>query len=284
MMKAAFFACLVAVSSALQLLNTNPKGLTFSHLYAQFGTDYEVEGPLILAEPADLCETNTSLSYRDAIVLVLRGDCPFLLKAANAEALGAAAVVIGNNDPNFIETVLTMGVAADASEQVNIPVAAVSFQTYSLLKMIVSSWDEPAQPRANLGSVGSVESTPDDDSEDGRWNYGHGGKYGRRPHHVFIHMVVFALFLIITICCVRRLCRRLRERGARGSHPAYPGTVAQQQVQVGHPVQAVPMQMQMQPQAVPVSSLTAAYVQPQQAFSVQQGPVQAVEIRYVDSG
>lgn len=84
-------------------------GTDFEYLLANFGTAVPANGrppdqpslemALVLANPPDGCEPLAPLRDASTALLVRRGHCDFLTKAANAQAMGAIALVLSNLDP-----------------------------------------------------------------------------------------------------------------------------------------------------------------------------------------
>ncbi len=79
------------------------------------------------ASTADACSALPANSLAGKAALIRRGTCSFYIKAANAQAAGAAAVVLYNNAAGFI----TPTVAGTPS--INIPVVAISMDDGALL-------------------------------------------------------------------------------------------------------------------------------------------------------
>jgi hypothetical protein len=75
----------------------------------------------------DGCEANTS-SLTGKVALVQRGTCSFLIKVANAQAAGATAVIVINNQGG--DAVFTMG---GTDRKVRVPSVMVSQNTGALL-------------------------------------------------------------------------------------------------------------------------------------------------------
>ncbi len=105
---------------------------------ATFGPQtFDVTGNLVLVNDgqvvgadgatSDACETPfvNAAQVTGNIAFIDRGECFFADKAANAQAAGAVAVVIANNNPG--EGVINMG-APDNPPVVNIPLLLVSFE------------------------------------------------------------------------------------------------------------------------------------------------------------
>ena len=77
------------------------------------------------ASPSLGCVASPAGAYEDKIVFIRRGVCPFSDKVANAEAAGALAVIIVNND--MTGGIINMSAAEGVS--VGIPVFMINFQT-----------------------------------------------------------------------------------------------------------------------------------------------------------
>jgi hypothetical protein len=66
-------------------------------------------GIIKVADPIEACEGLTG-HYNDRIVLAIRGTCEFCKKAKAAQAAGAKAIMVANNDESLIHmTVGTCG-------------------------------------------------------------------------------------------------------------------------------------------------------------------------------
>jgi len=85
---------------------------------ADFGVQFRetagaaYSGALSLADPIEACETlhGDGERYQDKIVLAKRGACEFCKKAKSAQAAGAQAIMVANNDESLIHmTVGTCG-------------------------------------------------------------------------------------------------------------------------------------------------------------------------------
>ena len=67
------------------------------------------DGLIALADPIDACEP-LSGHYSNRVVLAKRGVCEFCVKAKEAQAAGAQAIMVANNDESLIHmTVGTCG-------------------------------------------------------------------------------------------------------------------------------------------------------------------------------
>mmetsp|Transcript_231 Transcript_231/g.476 ORF Transcript_231/g.476 Transcript_231/m.476 type:complete len:685 (+) Transcript_231:162-2216(+) len=86
-----------------------------------FSCDYQ---SLRIATPIDGCQVSArdkkKRVYRDSIVLVQRGVCPFIAKALNAQDAGAKGIVIVNTEENIFP------IKDPQAEKVQIPVVMVS--------------------------------------------------------------------------------------------------------------------------------------------------------------
>jgi hypothetical protein len=112
--------------------------LEFYHVRSAFSNPgVYASGPLVLAQPIDLCYIDNSLPFtcNGSIVLILRGgNCTFYLKTENAALLGAAGVVIANNQIEDPDRIVVMGSPNGMSDDLGIP--SVSITYYTFLKLI----------------------------------------------------------------------------------------------------------------------------------------------------
>ncbi|MCB0519466.1 MAG: T9SS type A sorting domain-containing protein [Lewinellaceae bacterium] len=100
-------------------------------ILADDGDDTDVNGDGILGTASDGCQTLLN-DMTGKIALIDRGECAFVLKAQEAQAAGAIAVIICNNDvanPDQIR-----GMAGDDMGTLSIPAAMVSYNNCSLIK------------------------------------------------------------------------------------------------------------------------------------------------------
>jgi hypothetical protein len=106
--------------------------------------------------PNDGCAALPAGSLEHRVVLVPRGSCPFTTKARNLQAAGAAAVIIGNNEPGVLP--LRMKGLGDEFEIVTVPVVMVGKEDYDALsdKVAAGGADEEVQ-RALLDVEMTVE-------------------------------------------------------------------------------------------------------------------------------
>ena len=94
--------------------------------------EFAVEGEMVRMmdggdDDKDGCETPTNAdALAGKIALVQRGNCNFTVKADNAQAAGAIAVVVANNDPESDQPV---GMAGDPADTRTIPAVGVSYQS-----------------------------------------------------------------------------------------------------------------------------------------------------------
>jgi cysteine-rich repeat protein len=88
---------------------------------------------LSVADPIEACSTLQGLShlYHDKIVMVKRGSCEFCIKAKMAQARGAMAVLIANED----ETLIHM-VPGTCGHEVEIPAVMIPHSAGNLLEMV----------------------------------------------------------------------------------------------------------------------------------------------------
>lgn len=66
-----------------------------------------LDATLVVAEPDNGCDPSwiNAEAVKGSIAVVNRGTCPFAVKATNAQAAGAIAVVVVNNQPGLINMV-----------------------------------------------------------------------------------------------------------------------------------------------------------------------------------
>ena len=109
----------------------------------------------------DACAALPAGSMTGQIVLISRGGCPFNQKAANAQAAGAAGVVIYNNISGTLTPSVTP--AATTPTVITIPVTGITLSDGALINarmdlgLVTLSWTNqltsPANPQANLVST-----------------------------------------------------------------------------------------------------------------------------------
>lgn len=97
----------------------------YDHRAATFGPQsFDLTSKLVIASPPRFCNVDLTDSIRTELsnagtllgawVLILRGDCSFAEKILNAQALGAAGVIVGDNRPIANSALFDMG--KDANE------------------------------------------------------------------------------------------------------------------------------------------------------------------------
>ena len=79
----------------------------YGHVVGNFGPQHSIYNftgiPWIADDTTDLCDENAVYSdMKDKVVLVLRGNCSFTQKVANAEKNKALAVLIGNTSDEYV--------------------------------------------------------------------------------------------------------------------------------------------------------------------------------------
>jgi Zn-dependent M28 family amino/carboxypeptidase len=107
-------------------------------------------------------------SYTGTIALILRGGCTFAIKAANAAAAGAAAVIVQNNDTANPDDLVngTLGAPADA----RVPTAGVSYNTGLALATeaaagpvtVLLDLEEFREPRTSVNVIAETRDGRDD--------------------------------------------------------------------------------------------------------------------------
>jgi len=129
----------------------------FDHVTAtNFGPSvYDVTGSLIIAEPEGLCELNPTFDPFDLIVLILRGNCTFYIKALNAQSLGAKAVVIANpltdtsdSTNDFISIGASKGMDVSLIHIPTVSITSLAFNTLVSILRLSSPTLPPAQANA----------------------------------------------------------------------------------------------------------------------------------------
>lgn len=94
---------------------------------AQFGYDfrnnYGVFGKVIQAEPFDACSTlHTEMSLHDRILVAKRGNCMFIDKARQAQAVGALGIIIiDSSEDSSHSTSALFAMSGDGVQDVRIP-------------------------------------------------------------------------------------------------------------------------------------------------------------------
>jgi hypothetical protein len=123
-------------------LTVSPLGKSLPTAGSDFGQGtYDVEGQLILAidgtpSTADACEPLVN-DVAGKILLVHRGSCTFKQKAVNAEAAGAIAILIANNQPGAPP--FPAGDDPENPTPVTIPVMAISMADGEALEAALAS-------------------------------------------------------------------------------------------------------------------------------------------------
>ncbi len=126
----------------LSISGISPTLVTQFYGSASFGpkaTSDNFAGSVVVAntgtgsDPADACTALPAGSLAGKVAYINRGTCAFELKAANAEAAGAVAAIIGNvassSDPGTAP-----GMAADPSANANIPTISVNLSDANRIK------------------------------------------------------------------------------------------------------------------------------------------------------
>jgi hypothetical protein len=112
-----------------------------------------INAPVVVAVPADGCEPiwENAEAVNGSIAVVDRGACPFADKAAHAQAAGAVAVVVANNQPGAV-----FAMAGNFSS-VTIPAVLITLEDGTTLKDSAA-----AMPTAtlNIGAPPSLALPP----------------------------------------------------------------------------------------------------------------------------
>ena len=117
---------------------TSPSGIAGDKPVAPglFGTPGDISGEVVAAETS-AGETSEGCTAGDIangaalsgkIALISRGTCPFTAKARSAEALGAIAVIVHNNNrelPESPEDLVRMAISPDEDDDISIPAVFV---------------------------------------------------------------------------------------------------------------------------------------------------------------
>ncbi|XP_024044229.1 signal peptide peptidase-like 5 isoform X2 [Citrus clementina] len=104
----------------------NVEGESFAGLTARFGLPLPSDAakafklPAVLSNPLNCCSTASKLS--GSIALSMRGDCAFTTKAEVAQAAGAAALVVINDEEDLYKMVCSEN---DTSLNISIPVLMI---------------------------------------------------------------------------------------------------------------------------------------------------------------
>lgn len=104
----------------------NVEGESFAGLTARFGLPLPSDAakafklPAVLSNPINCCSTASKLS--GSIALSMRGDCAFTTKAEVAQAAGAAALVVINDEEDLYKMVCSEN---DTSLNISIPVLMI---------------------------------------------------------------------------------------------------------------------------------------------------------------
>jgi len=111
-------------TSFFDVLEPEELRYTYALTASQFSPDFNVTGErkyLVLASPGCACGPITN-QVRDKVVLIQRGECSFVSKAARAQEAGAYGAIITDNDDKNDQLTISM-VDDQTNRQVNIPVA-----------------------------------------------------------------------------------------------------------------------------------------------------------------
>lgn len=116
-----------------------------------------------VTSPSDACTALPDGSLTGAVALIRRGGCAFYTKAANAEAAGAAAVIVYNNQAGTLSATVA---PPTGSPPVAIPVVTIGSAEGALLDSrldagpLTMTWgvESVSQPNAAGGTVSSFSS------------------------------------------------------------------------------------------------------------------------------
>jgi E3 ubiquitin-protein ligase RNF13 len=105
----------------------------YQHQDAVFGSQQDLEAPLFVAD-FNLCDASITGNVTGSIILVERGDCPFVDKAMRAQDLGCAGIIIGNSEQGG-DDLLRMGPTNEtASDAVKIHCVFISHTDLQLIR------------------------------------------------------------------------------------------------------------------------------------------------------
>mmetsp|Transcript_6990 Transcript_6990/g.10668 ORF Transcript_6990/g.10668 Transcript_6990/m.10668 type:complete len:332 (+) Transcript_6990:70-1065(+) len=130
-----FLALFLLGSCGLEI--TGPKEdqrAMFNHRTGDFGQQepYEVVGTLVTPNEQSLCsKVGDDENFNNSIVLAIRGNCTFYLKAVHAMNAGASAVVIGNNYTNDDEIFMSRSDGTENLPEVTIPTVFINGIDYA---------------------------------------------------------------------------------------------------------------------------------------------------------
>ncbi|XP_035790720.1 PRADC1-like protein [Anopheles albimanus] len=112
-----------------------------------FGTTYKAtSGKLVPAVPADACSTRFENAEQlvGNIALVERGDCSFLTKAINVEAVGGAAVIITEIDAESDDYDYYIEMVHDSTDRdTDIPAAFLLGKNGLIIRRTLSKLKQP---------------------------------------------------------------------------------------------------------------------------------------------
>jgi hypothetical protein len=124
-----------------------------------------VSGAVVAATPADACG-KVGAAVKGKVALISRGTCTFVDKVLNAQAAGATAVIIANNDAAKPDDIFTMG---GSSSRVRIPSVMIGYTSGNALRATSG-----ASATLRLKSVQPGQKDGDLDSDIVYHEYGHG--------------------------------------------------------------------------------------------------------------
>ncbi|HWO14142.1 MAG TPA: M36 family metallopeptidase, partial [Polyangiaceae bacterium] len=127
-------------TSALTVTSAQPPAVLATRPVSFAPTQFDVSGRVVRAEPADACESLVG-DYSGALVLVDGGFCDPAFQAANAQAAGAAGVIIGNlaDDPNPESPHYLFGIPP---EPIGIGVLSLGLTGADLLRQALAAGEE----------------------------------------------------------------------------------------------------------------------------------------------
>jgi len=125
--------CSWAASGLLVEFPADPtKDLLIEHRVALFGPQwgFNVEAPLVVASPLTLCERGSGYIASGSIVVAMRGNCTFYLKALLAQQAGAVGLVVSQTPDRDWEGLIRMAEPTDSPADITIPSVFISYADF----------------------------------------------------------------------------------------------------------------------------------------------------------
>jgi E3 ubiquitin-protein ligase RNF13 len=149
--------CLLTRTSSLIVVTPDGVSHVDNHMTATFGPQpgtYSVRGPLILANPPNLCSPKGNSTYQNSIVLIWRGGCTFLDKVVAAQKSGAIAAVVGDDTTDYPPFIQMAAPAGTDASSITIPAVFISKDEMVDLTFTLS---QGTSLNATLNSQGEVQ-------------------------------------------------------------------------------------------------------------------------------